>query len=125
MIIRSGIAVAAVVGTGIGAALAFSSSPVLHAAPAAAHAHKTVAIKEVNGKYQFATKTLTVKIGTTVTWKNGTDAPHTVTGNGSWKFASKTFSQGQSVKFTFSKAGTYQYMCAIHPYMKAKVVVKK
>lgn len=89
-----------------------------------ARAHKTVLTKEVNGQYAFMARKLTVKVGTKITWKNVSDAPHTVTGTGSWK-ANLQLNQGKSVSFTFKKPGTYHYYCAIHPYMKATIVVKR
>jgi plastocyanin len=95
-----------------------------HAATVGASAHKTMKIVEVNGQYKFAKKKLTVMKGTKVTWTNTTDAPHTVTGTKGWTFETKTFTQGHSVHFTFKKAGTYHYMCAVHPYMTAEIVVK-
>jgi plastocyanin len=96
-----------------------------HAATASAsRPHKTMKIVEVNNKYKFAKAKLTVTKGTKVTWTNKTDAPHTVTGTKGWTFETKTFDQGKSVSFTFKKAGTYHYMCAVHPYMTAEVIVK-
>ena len=107
---------------GAGGALHGVAHPVQAARPA--QAHKTVPIKETSGKYRFSPARLTVRVGTKVTWVNKSDAPHTVTGTKGWSFSSKTFSQGQSVSYVFKKAGTFHYMCAIHPYMKATVTVK-
>jgi plastocyanin len=87
-------------------------------------AHKTVLTKEVSGQYAFAPKKLTIKVGTRVTWKNVSDAPHTVTGKGAWK-VNKQLLQGKSVSFVFKKAGTYHYYCMLHPYMTATIVVKR
>ncbi|HEX8917990.1 MAG TPA: plastocyanin/azurin family copper-binding protein, partial [Chloroflexota bacterium] len=75
--------------------------------------------------YQFAPKNVSVKVGTKVTWTNKTDAPHTVTGKNGWSFHSKTFQPKGTVSYTFSKAGTYHYICSIHPFMKATIVVTK
>lgn len=97
----------------------------LQAQAAGAGSHTvTVHIKEVSNKYGFHPTKLTVTAGTKVTWVNNSDAPHTVTGTGSWKYASKTFSQNGHVTTVFNKAGTYHYICSIHRYMKATVVVK-
>lgn len=104
-------------------AVATAPSGVTHAAPVA---KKTATVKIVDtGNFAFSPAKLKVKVGTKVTWVNDTSAPHTVTGTGKWKFASKTFNQGEKVSYTFKKAGTYHYMCAIHPFMKAEVIVKK
>jgi plastocyanin len=91
---------------------------------ASKHHSVTVHIKEVSGKYAYRPITLKVARGTKVTWVNNSDAPHTVTGTHGWSYATKTFSQNQQVSTVFKKAGTYRYMCAVHPYMTAKVIVK-
>jgi plastocyanin len=56
---------------------------------------------------------VTVKVGTTVTWTNEDDAPHTVTADDN-SFDSKTFNKGGTFSFTFNKAGEFSYYCAIH-----------
>lgn len=91
----------------------------------ASHAHKvTVKATEVSGKYAFAPTKKTVKVGTTVVWKNTSDAPHTVTSKtSSWKF-NKSLDPGKTVKFTFHKKGTFTFYCTIHPWMVGKIVVK-
>lgn len=88
-------------------------------------AAKHIQATTVNGTYAFSPKTAKIKIGTKVTWLNVSQAPHTVTGTGAWKFSSKTFNQNGSVSYIFKKPGTYHYKCAIHPYMKGTVVVTK
>jgi plastocyanin len=99
-------------------------SPVRVAA-ASAHQHQvTVHVKTLGGQYAFSPVKLTVKKGTKVTWVNNTGAPHTVTGQQSWHFSSNTFSPNGKVSAVFNKAGTYHYVCSIHPYMKATIVVK-
>jgi len=62
---------------------------------------------------------LHVAAGTTVTWVNDDNAPHTVTGRG----ISLTLKHGQRGSFTFSKPGTYAYVCQFHPFMHGTVVV--
>jgi len=70
----------------------------------------------------FNPGTLTVKVGTTVTWTNNDSYAHTVTADDS-TFDSGNLDSGKSFTYTFSKVGTYSYHCTIHPYMTAKVVV--
>jgi plastocyanin len=106
-------------------AVALHGAPVRVQAAAAPARTKTIHIKAVDDKYGFHPTKLTVATGTKVTWVNNSDAPHTVTGKGSWKFSSNTFSQGQKLSKVFTKAGTYHYYCAVHPYMQATIVVKK
>lgn len=60
--------------------------------------------------------------GTTVTWTNNDSVTHTVTGT-SGKLGSDALRQGQKFSYTFSAPGTYDYHCAIHPFMKGKIVV--
>ena len=75
-----------------------------------------------NGGFAFTPSTLTVTVGTTVTWRNTTSAPHTVTSDDGTTF-NGMLSTGGTFTFTFTKAGTYAYHCNIHPYMKATIVV--
>jgi plastocyanin len=74
--------------------------------------------------YAFSPASLTVKVGTTVTWMNMDSAPHTVTvSSGPVKFNSPNLQKGDVYTYTFKTAGTYSYYCAVHPDMTAKVVV--
>jgi plastocyanin len=73
--------------------------------------------------FAFSPATITVKVGTKVTWTNKDSAAHTVTGDSNDGPASGTLAQGASYSFTFSKAGTFSYACSIHPNMKGTVVV--
>jgi plastocyanin len=86
---------------------------------------KAISVKQSGFTYRFAPATVTVKVGTRVTWSNLTGAPHTVTARGTWKFASKMFTRNHTVSFTFKKVGTYKYFCSIHPYMKGTIVVRR
>lgn len=57
-------------------------------------------------------------------WTNEDTAPHTVTTtSGPAKFDSGNLGKGESWSYTFTKAGTYQYYCAVHPDMTASVTV--
>src|SRR5439155_1744652 len=73
--------------------------------------------------YFFLPDTIRVKVGTSVTWTNNDDVPHTVTAlDGS--FSSK-LNQGTTFSRTFDKAGTFEYQCAVHPTMlHGKVIVE-
>ena len=75
--------------------------------------------------FSFGPATLTVSVGTTVTWTNRDDIPHTVVSTDDPKvFKSKVLDTDERFSFTFSKAGTYPYFCSIHPKMTGKVVVQ-
>ncbi len=72
--------------------------------------------------FAFAPATLTVAAGSTVTWTNKDEDPHTVVaGNGS--FHSQALGAGGTYSFTFPTAGTFDYICSIHPFMHGTVVV--
>lgn len=73
--------------------------------------------------FAFRPANLEVKVGSAVTWENRDSAPHTVTAD-DLSFDSKNLDQGKTFSFTFTKAGTYDYHCSIHPSMVGRVVVK-
>jgi plastocyanin len=75
-------------------------------------------------QYAFAPAAITVHVGDTVTWTNQDQAPHDVTTTSApVALHSPTLSTGQSWTYTFGQAGTYAYICSIHPDMKAQVTV--
>jgi plastocyanin len=73
--------------------------------------------------FSFGPQTLTVAAGTTVTWTNRDDIPHTVVADDK-SFKSKVLDTDEKFSYTFAKAGTYPYFCSIHPKMTGKVVVQ-
>ncbi|HEY6127217.1 MAG TPA: cupredoxin family copper-binding protein [Candidatus Acidoferrum sp.] len=75
--------------------------------------------------FSFGPAVLTVPVGTTVTWTNRDDIPHTVVSTDDPKiFKSKVLDTDEKFSFTFSKAGTYPYFCSVHPKMTGKVIVQ-
>lgn len=74
--------------------------------------------------FTFEPATITVKQGTTVQWVNRDDIPHTVVSDDKTTFKSKPLDTDDKFSYTFTKAGTYNYFCSIHPKMTAKVVVE-
>jgi plastocyanin len=73
--------------------------------------------------FSFGPGTLTAPVGTTVTWTNRDDIPHTVVSTDGL-FKSKVLDTDEKFSYTFSKAGTYPYFCSIHPKMTGKVAVR-
>ncbi len=73
--------------------------------------------------FSFEPQTLSVAVGTTVTWTNRDDIPHTAVSTES-VFKSKVMDTDETFSYTFTKAGTYPYYCTIHPKMIGKVVVQ-
>jgi plastocyanin len=73
--------------------------------------------------FSFGPGALTVAAGTTVTWTNRDDIPHTVVSEDK-VFKSKVLDTDEKFSFTFAKPGTYAYFCSVHPKMMGKVVVQ-
>ena len=72
--------------------------------------------------FVFQPAELTVKVGTTVTWTNRDDIPHTVVSAG--KFRSKPLDTDDKFSFTFTEAGDYKYFCSLHPHMTGMIKVE-
>ncbi len=98
---------------------AMAASPKYSAAPE----QKAEATEVKIDNFSFGPAVLTVPVGTTVTWTNRDDIPHTVVSTDG-VFKSKVLDTDEKFSFTFSKAGTYPYFCSIHPKMTAKVIVQ-
>jgi plastocyanin len=88
-------------------------------AQAAAAAGPTVNIDN----FVFGPEAITVPVGTTVTWVNRDDIPHTVVANDK-SFKSKVMDTDERFSFTFTKPGEFGYFCSLHPHMVGKVIVK-
>jgi plastocyanin len=91
----------------------------LGAAPALA-ATETVTIND----YTYTPATLTVHAGDTVIWINQDSIPHTVTALDGKSFDSGAIDPSASWKFVFTKAGHFNYRCAIHPDMRGAIDVQ-
>ncbi len=76
--------------------------------------------------FAFTPRTMTIKRYTKVVWKwvNGSDIKHDVAvAKGPVKFRSKLMAKG-TFSYLFTKKGTYQLHCTIHPFMRETIVVK-
>jgi len=73
--------------------------------------------------FAFAPKTLTVVSGAKVVWTNHDDVPHTVTSR-TKQFASIALDTDEQFAYQFTAPGTYEYFCAIHPVMTARIIVQ-
>ena len=73
--------------------------------------------------FMFAPVSLTVKAGSTVTWANMDDEPHTVVSD-TGLFRSGAMDTNESFSFKFDKPGTYHFACSIHPRMVGTIVVQ-
>lgn len=73
--------------------------------------------------FKFTPDTVTVNEGDTVTWTNDGPTVHTATAEDG-SFDTGVLEKGESGSATFTQAGTINYICSPHPYMKGKVVVQ-
>ncbi len=115
---------------GVGLAIATAAVLVAHEAPGAdakteqAQSVDTVQIKD----FLYDPPAISVPVGATITFINEDSAPHTATSGSSPSadgvFDTGTLTKGQSKSVKVTKAGTFAYFCAIHPFMKATVTVK-
>jgi plastocyanin len=73
--------------------------------------------------FMFVPMELKIKAGSSVTWVNQDDEPHTVVGDGGL-FRSGALDTAMAFSYRFDKPGTYQVFCSIHPQMKATIIVE-
>jgi plastocyanin len=73
--------------------------------------------------FHYTPAMLVVAPGTTITWKNDDDSPHSVREKDG-KFKSAALDTDDTFSQTFAAPGEYEYFCSIHPYMTGKIVVK-
>jgi plastocyanin len=90
-------------------------------APVAARSDTDATVNIDN--FKFGPGTLTVAKGTSVTWTNEDDIPHSIVLN-ALGVRSKTLDTDKAFTYQFDKAGSFAYICGLHPFMKGQVVVK-
>lgn len=94
---------------------------VASAAPAASAMRPAITI----ANYSFQPGMLTVRRGSTVMWVNKDDDVHTIKStDGPEAFNSPALDSGSQFRFVFHQAGTYHYVCSVHPYMRGVIVVR-
>jgi plastocyanin len=102
----------------LGGLLGLLAGVAVMAAPAGA---EDAVVKIEN--FTFAPQRVTVKAGTTITWTNDDDIPHTVASS-TKAFKSKVLDSEDKFSFTFTTAGVYEYFCSLHPHMTGTIVVE-
>ena len=104
--------------------LAFSATPPRSRAHdlSRPRAHAAKDPSDTISDFKFTPGSLTVHVGDTVTWTNDGPSQHTATAN-DHSFDTGTLQKGQSASHTFSQAGTFAYICTIHPFMHGTIVV--
>jgi plastocyanin len=94
-------------------------------APASQPAAQAAAVAVKIDNFTFQPKELEIAVGTTVTWTNVDDVPHTATSKDDPQtFDSKALDTDEKFSFTFTKPGKYPYYCKVHPHMMGVVTVK-
>ena len=104
-------------------ATAFGVVLLVAAATFAARSAPTADAEVDIDQFTFLPQRITVKAGTTVTWINEDDVPHTIVSS-SKVFKSKALDTADKFSFTFTTPGTYDYFCSVHPHMTGAVVVE-
>jgi plastocyanin len=101
----------------------FTTGPVM-ATPtpqqAAAAASQATEVRIDN--FSFTPSVIEVPAGARVTWTNHDDIPHTVVASNK-EFRSRALDTDDSYAFVFTKPGTFEYFCGLHPHMKGTIVV--
>ena len=90
----------------------------LASSPALAATHQ-VAIRGM----AFEPAGLSVEPGDTVIFTNLDSAPHTATATDG-SFDTGRLGKGQSAKITITAPGRFDYLCKVHPMMKARITAK-
>jgi plastocyanin len=99
----------------LGSALAYVIAPL---------AAETTATAVLIDNFVFGPERLTVAAGTTVTWTNRDDIPHTVASTAR-VFKSRVMDTDDAYSFTFETPGEYPYFCSLHPHMTGTIVVEE
>ena len=77
-----------------------------------------------NVEYSFAPARVRIKAGTTVTFTNVGDLPHSATSMDRGKWDTGVLVKGQSKAVTFAQPGNYYYICLPHPWQYGQVIVE-
>lgn len=72
--------------------------------------------------FTFSPTPLTVQVGTTVKWVNRDDIPHSIVVP-TLKVKSHPMDTDETFVYRFEQAGTYDYLCGLHPHMHGQIVV--
>jgi plastocyanin len=88
-----------------------------------AFAAATEGAQVVIDNFTFAPTPLTVRVGTTVTWANHDDMPHSIVCP-ALNMRSHPMDSDETFTYKFEQAGTYNYVCGLHPFMQGRVVVQ-
>jgi quinohemoprotein ethanol dehydrogenase len=77
-----------------------------------------------NVEYSFAPARIRIKAGSTVTFTNVGDLPHSATSMDRGKWDTGVLLKGQSKAITFAQPGNFYYICLPHPWQYGQVIVE-
>jgi plastocyanin len=128
VVVGAGLAVVLMSGNGSGsspAAAAPAASPPTKRASGTVTVSRTPpgrTVKVSIRRFLFHARTVTIKRGSRVRWTNRDRTEHTATEEG--KFDTGVLRKGTGKTVTFAKAGSYRYICSLHPFMRGRVIVR-
>jgi len=113
----------------LGGALILATGVILVTSSGASQATPAAAVDRVEiADFKFAPIATSVPLGTTITWTNRDNAPHTATSGVTVApdgvFDTGIITKGNRKRVKLTKAGTFKYYCALHPFMQGSVIVK-
>ena len=98
------------------------SIPVVFLTPEASSSSSSTEVQVSIEEAGYNPDTLEVPVGTTVTWTNAHEAPHTVTSHDE-VFSGPGMVPGETFSYTFDTPGTYTYFCHFHPDVEGTIIV--
>jgi len=119
LLMRRGLVIATAAFLALGTAGAVAQQAQQQPQQAAAAGEAEISIQS----FQFVPAILTIKAGTAITWINRDEEPHNVV-SPERVFRSKAIDGGEKFTVVLDKPGTYNYLCAVHPHMRGKIVVE-
>jgi plastocyanin len=108
----------------------------IHSQQSSVHAQSVASVSIVKGSSSpsiakpYDPSPVTIKPGTSVTWTNNDSTLHTVSsglpeqGAVGTLFDSSLIAPGKTFTHAFDKAGSFDYSCTLHPFMRGQIVVK-
>lgn len=97
--------------------------PIVAMVPSVAHAQDSSGPTVVMSDFAFAPQSITIQVGSTVTWRNDGPSAHTATADDT-SFSTGILKKGESRTATFNQVGSIDYICTLHPQMTGTVEVE-
>ena len=85
---------------------------------------KATSNEVVIDRFSFRPDRLKVSVGTTVTWINRDNIPHTIFSSDKKTIVSPAMDTDGKFSYTVNATGTNDYYCSVHPFMKGRIIVQ-